>query len=240
MIIDENGLLNKANLQRIVNRKAFEILERRKRLEELTLEKLKEQRRTLGQNVETGELLPIATPTKRDFVIGRDPAANRRSPVTPTPPEPPTITKVSIGSVDDYTRVDIFTVETPAGSSASWSTPSIPALPPGSGNGGRVQSYGTVYYAQDPQTGAVAYVAGFRAAMTYGSGAGSSQFHGHIMVLGDSIPGFQSAVEYAYFNNFPPNGQEFIGGIGLDDYTFIVDSSLIDSYPGYLGAVFSG
>lgn len=82
--IDENGLLYKDNIQRIVNRKALDLVAERKKVEEVASEKLKEKRRSLNQDVNTGEPLPIASPPESSLSkvngktrIGKDPAANR-------------------------------------------------------------------------------------------------------------------------------------------------------------------
>jgi hypothetical protein len=84
VLIDENGLLDKANLQRMANRKALDLVAERKKVEEVASEKLKEKRRSLNQDVNTGQPLPIANPPESSLSkvnnkirIGKDPAANR-------------------------------------------------------------------------------------------------------------------------------------------------------------------
>jgi hypothetical protein len=79
IVIDQNGLLNKDNLQRMVNRKALEIMEKRKQLEKEALEKLKAERRAQGLDPDTGKPLPSAPDGALDNASADkyDPAANR-------------------------------------------------------------------------------------------------------------------------------------------------------------------
>lgn len=142
------------------------------------------------------------------------------------------ISKVTFGAPGDFEMVDTYTVTTPVGI-ASYTTPSpIPSI---YGGGGQVQSYALGYIAYDEGTSKVAYVVGIRVSQSYGSGSGVSRYYKHIIALGDTIAGFQAAVENAFSVNFPPDGQEFFGGVGLGDYTFAVDPSPIESVPSFWG-----
>jgi len=136
-------------------------------------------------------------------------------------------TKQTIGDIGDYEMVDIYTITTPDGI-ASYTTPS--PIPSGFGGGGQVQSYGSGYIAY-AETGELAYIYAIRIQQAYGTGAGRSKFFKHIISLGAAIAEFQSIVEEGWSTNFPPDGQEFVGGVGLDAYTLAVDNSLIFSSP---------
>jgi hypothetical protein len=142
--------------------------------------------------------------------------------------------KVSTGTADAFDMVDTYTLATPVGT-ASWSTPSIPST---YGGAGVLTSQGTLYVGWDPVSGVISYIAGIRVSQSYGSGAGRSRFYGHLIELGGSVAVFRSAVDDDYRANFPPDGQEFIGGVGLDAWTFSLGGSANDA-PGYVTSISS-
>lgn len=84
--VDQSGLLSQAANQTRANHEALVIQQEQKKTEETGLRKLKKQRRSLGQDVKTGEPLPIAPPPSGGIFdingsnrIGQYPAANRRT-----------------------------------------------------------------------------------------------------------------------------------------------------------------
>lgn len=82
--VDQSGLLDQVANQTRANHEALVIQQEQKETEEVASKKLTEKRRSLNQDIKTGEPLAIITPTRAGFGdfngnnrIGQDPAANR-------------------------------------------------------------------------------------------------------------------------------------------------------------------